>query len=101
MLSKSAFFVLDNHKITSNLQRTVYSNGTLLFAEVSRDSVEGFYKCTARNSHNEEASAETKIKVIGNYYSLWGIFKIKHSIARNKLKFLQKYWQNISQIIFI
>ena len=91
------FFLSDNHKITSNLQRTVYSNGTLVFSEVSRDSVEGFYKCTARNSHNEEASAETKIKVIGNYYRLWGIFRIKLYVISPKIgKYLLKifYIQN-------
>ena len=53
--------------VTSNLQRTVYSNGTLIMGGVSKDSTEGFYKCIASNRNGDEASAQTKIKVIGIY----------------------------------
>ena len=48
----------------------VYSNGTLVIGGVSKDSAEGFYRCTAKNRHGEEASAQTKIKVIGNYTNI-------------------------------
>ena len=34
---------------------------------ISKGTTEGFYKCTAKNRHGDEASAQTKIKVIGNY----------------------------------
>ena len=51
--------------MSSNLQRTVFPNGTLVMGSVSKESVEGFYKCTANDRHGNEASAQTKIKVIG------------------------------------
>ena len=35
---------------------------------ISKGTTEGFYKCTAKNRHGDEASAQTKIKVIGNYH---------------------------------
>ena len=37
---------------------------------ISKVTTEGFYKCTAKNRHGDKASAQTKIKVIGNY-QLW------------------------------
>ena len=33
---------------------------------ISKGTTEGFYKCTAKNRHGAEASAQTRIKVIGN-----------------------------------
>ena len=60
------FFLPDNQILTSNLQRTVYSNGTLVMEGISKGTTEGFYKCTAKNRHGAEASAQTRIKVIGN-----------------------------------
>ena len=62
------FFFLDNQVLTSNLQRTVFPNGTLVMGGISKGTTEGFYKCTAKNRHGDEASAQTKIKVIGNYH---------------------------------
>ena len=62
------FFFLDNQVLTSNLQRTVFPNGTLVMGGISKGTTDGFYKCTAKNRHGDEASAQTKIKVIGNHH---------------------------------
>ena len=67
MILLVTFFFLDNQILTSNLQRTVYPNGTLVMGGISKVTTEGFYKCTAKNRHGDKASAQTKIKVIGNY----------------------------------
>ena len=53
---------------------------------ISKVTTEGFYKCTAKNRHGDKASAQTKIKVIGNY-QLWN-YKNQNPM----LLWINSYW---------
>ena len=53
---------------------------------ISKVTTEGFYKCTAKNRHGDKASAQTKIKVIGNY-QLWN-----YNNQNIMLLWISSYW---------
>jgi len=52
---------------------------------ISKGTTEGFYKCTAKNRHGAEASAQTRIKVIGNNIN----FSIQENLKANRKQLIQ------------
>lgn len=77
----------DNRALTSDLQRKIYPNGTMVIGKVSKDYVEGAYECTARNRQGLQSSTRTHIHVIGESLKVfWWSVDMHNSVFKSEKK---------------
>lgn len=61
------FFVLDSREMPFNERQQVYANGSFFIKDVTRETDEGTYLCTAVNKQREKSQKELHVKVMSMY----------------------------------
>lgn len=57
----------DGGRMSSDLRRKVFDNGTLVINRVAKDVDEGGYACEASSRNGQTASASMVLRVIGKH----------------------------------